>query len=91
MFYRKLNIFILQDGQPRDDSTYILAHPYEGKNYEYRDKAAPVLKAFSKQTITLRLPEHMKVNLNLLNFEQDNIEKKLGLMENYSFVCISSK
>jgi hypothetical protein len=44
------------------DMTLILAHPYEGKNYEYRDDSAPVLRAYKGETVKLTLPESFKVS-----------------------------
>jgi len=47
---------------PDESKTKILAHPYvEPGYYEYRDQSAPILKGASKEQITLRLPENMKV------------------------------
>lgn len=54
------------EGSPSDvkdeSKTAILAHPYQGKHYTYRDDAAPVLKAASQETLTLILPASMKVS-----------------------------
>jgi len=53
------------DGTPantNEDKTAILAHPFKGKNYEYRDSAAPILGAAANEAVTLILPENMKVS-----------------------------
>jgi len=48
---------------PIDESkTAILAHPFKGEHYEYRNQAAPVLGAASNQQATLILPAGMKVS-----------------------------
>jgi len=54
-----------KEGTPADtneDTTAILAHPFEGKNYNYRSEEAPILKAASNEAVTLILPENMKVS-----------------------------
>merc|ERR1719187_3077713 len=48
--------------QTNEDTTAILAHPFEGIHYKYRNEAAPILKAASQETVTLVLPENMKVS-----------------------------
>ena len=53
-----------KEGSPdstNEDTTAILAHPFEGKHYEYRNDDAPILKAASNEAVTLILPENMKV------------------------------
>lgn len=45
-----------------ESKTAILAHPFQGVHYTYRDDSAPVLKAASQETLTLILPDHMKVS-----------------------------
>jgi len=54
------------EGSPTDvedeSKTAILAHPYQGVHYEYRNEDAPVLKASSQEAITLFLPDTMKVS-----------------------------
>lgn len=53
------------EGSPNnvaDDKTAILAHPFQGVHYEYRDTNAPILKAASQEQITLFLPKHLKVS-----------------------------
>jgi len=48
---------------PIDESkTAILAHPFKGEHYEYRNDAAPVLGAASNDQATLILPAGMKVS-----------------------------
>lgn len=48
---------------PIDESkTAILAHPFKNVHYEYRNDAAPILKAASDETITLTLPPTLKVS-----------------------------
>ena len=47
--------------QTNEDTTAILAHPFEGKHYEYRNDDAPILKAASNEAVTLILPENLKV------------------------------
>ena len=44
-----------------ESKTAILAYPFEGVHYKYRDDNAPVLKAANRKTFTLKLPENMKV------------------------------
>jgi len=54
-----------KEGTPaetNEDTTAILAHPFEGKNYQYRSDDAPILKAASNEAVTLILPENMKVS-----------------------------
>merc|ERR1712106_600216 len=48
--------------QTNEDTTAILAHPFEGKHYEYRNDDTPILKAASNEAVTLILPENMKVS-----------------------------
>merc|ERR1719347_1446987 len=54
------------EGSPTDvkdeSKTAILAHPYQGVHYEYRNEDAPVFKASSQEAITLFLPDTMKVS-----------------------------
>jgi len=53
------------DGTPAEtteETTAILAHPFQGVHYKYRDESAPVLKAASNEAVTLILPEGMKVS-----------------------------
>jgi len=45
-----------------ESKTAILAHPFKGVHYAYRDDSAPVLTAASNEQVTLILPEHMKVS-----------------------------
>jgi len=45
-----------------ESKTAVLAHPFQGVHYAYRDATAPVLKAASNEQITLILPPHMKVS-----------------------------
>jgi len=48
---------------PLDESkTAILAHPFEGVHYEYRNDAAPILGAASNEQVMLSLPPNMKVS-----------------------------
>jgi len=48
---------------PGDESkTAILAHPFQGVHYEYRNDAAPILGAASNEQVMLSLPPHMKVS-----------------------------
>jgi len=44
-----------------DEATAILAHPFKGVHYAYRDESAPVLSAASNEQVTLFLPPHLKV------------------------------
>merc|ERR1712037_956087 len=47
---------------PGDESkTAILAHPFEGTHYEYRNADAPILGAARNEDVMLSLPPHMKV------------------------------
>jgi len=48
--------------QTDESTTMILAHPYQGKNYEYRDSAAPVLRKYTGETVELSLPESFKMS-----------------------------
>ena len=50
--------------QTNEDTTAILAHPFEEKNYKYSNEDAPILKAASNEAVTLILPENIKVSLN---------------------------
>ena len=59
------------DGTPAEtteETTAILAHPFQGVHYKYRDESAPVLKAASNEAVTLILPEGMKVQFLVLLF-----------------------
>jgi len=48
---------------PGDESkTAILAHPFKGVHYEYRNQEAPLLGASSNEQVMLSLPPHMKVS-----------------------------
>jgi len=48
---------------PGDESkTAILAHPFKGVHYEYRNLDAPLLGASTNEQVTLTLPPHMKVS-----------------------------
>jgi len=48
---------------PLDESkTAILAHPFKGVHYDYRNDAAPILGAASNEQVMLSLPPHMKVS-----------------------------
>ena len=47
--------------QTNEDTTAILAHPFQGVQYKYRNEDAPILKAASNEAVTLILPENMKV------------------------------
>ena len=47
--------------QTNEDTTAILAHPFQGMQYKYRNEDAPILKAASNEAVTLILPENMKV------------------------------
>merc|ERR1711934_683033 len=40
----------------------ILAHPFKGVHYEYRNLDAPLLGASTNEQVTLTLPPHMKVS-----------------------------
>ncbi|XP_023321495.1 protein Skeletor, isoforms B/C [Eurytemora carolleeae] len=42
--------------------TLILAHPYEGNNYEYTNEAAPVLRQYTGEMVELTLPQSFKVS-----------------------------
>lgn len=48
--------------QTNEDTTAILAHPFQGVQYKYRNEDAPILKAASNEAVTLILPENMKVS-----------------------------
>ena len=53
-----------KEGTPantNEDTTTILAHPFQGKHYKYRDEEAPILSAASNEAVTLILPKEMKV------------------------------
>merc|ERR1711887_88352 len=50
------------DNVKNESSTAILAHPFQGKHYEYRNQDAPILGAASNEAVTLILPEHLKVS-----------------------------
>jgi len=54
------------EGNPKNPideaKTAILAHPFKDIHYEYRNEAAPILKAASDETITLTLPPTLKVS-----------------------------
>eukprot|EP00091_Calanus_sinicus_P000313 TRINITY_DN10248_c0_g1_i1.p1 TRINITY_DN10248_c0_g1~~TRINITY_DN10248_c0_g1_i1.p1 ORF type:complete len:250 (-),score=55.75 TRINITY_DN10248_c0_g1_i1:196-945(-) len=53
------------EGTPGNDDESkmaILAHPFEGNHYQYRDEEAPVLKAAVDEDVVLTLPPHMKVS-----------------------------
>ena len=53
------------DGTPSstdESKTAILAHPFEGTHYEYRNQAAPVLGRASGEDVTLTMPPNMKVS-----------------------------
>jgi len=51
------------EGTPGDESkTAILAHPFKGVHYEYRNLDAPLLGASTNEQVTLTLPPHMKVS-----------------------------
>ena len=43
------------------NTTAILAHPFKGQHYKYRNAAVPILKAASNEAVTLFLPQNMKV------------------------------
>merc|ERR1712088_475450 len=45
-----------------ESKTAILAHPFEGVHYEYRNDAAPILGAASNEQVMLSLPPNMKVS-----------------------------
>ena len=49
------------DSVKNASTTAILAHPFQGKHYEYGNQDAPILGAASNETVTLILPEHLKV------------------------------
>ena len=49
------------DNVKNESTTAILAHPFQGKHYEYRNQDAPILGAASNEAVTLILPEHLKV------------------------------
>jgi len=50
------------DNVKNESTTAILAHPFQGKHYEYRNQDAPILGAASNEAVTLILPEHLKVS-----------------------------
>jgi len=50
------------DNVKNESTTAILAHPFQGKHYEYRNEDAPILGAASNEAVTLILPEHLKVS-----------------------------
>ena len=47
--------------ETNEDTTAILAHPFQGVQYKYSNQDAPILKAASNEAVTLILPENMKV------------------------------
>ena len=55
-----------KEGTPEntnEDMTAILAHPFKGKHYKYRNEEAPVLGASANEAVTLILPGDMKVGI----------------------------
>ena len=44
-----------------ESTTAILAHPFQGIHYQYRDQEAPILEAALNTQVVLTLPPNMKV------------------------------
>jgi len=54
-----------KEGTPantNEDTTAILAHPFKGQHYKYRNEEAPILSASANEAVTLILPKDMKVS-----------------------------
>ena len=46
----------------QEETTAILAHPFTGKHFEYKDTDYPVLKKYVDEDVSLTLPPHLTVS-----------------------------